>query len=445
MKKYEAYKDSGIEWIGMIPEGWSTSKVKYEVNMVLGKMLQSVEPTPNNGEYTLEYYLKSRNIGMLEVYNQEDQLDKMWFNSQEKDLYELKAGDLVMNEGGDIGKVSMWRPTDFKCYIQNSVHKLTPGENLVPEYLQYLMAFTAFKGYFSAIVSAISIAHLTKEKLADTPLILPPLPEQQAIADYLDYKVGQIDTSVADINSQIEDLKAYRQAVISEAVTKGLNPDVPMKDSGIEWIGMIPEGWECTKLAWLYSNMGSGTTPDSSNYSYYSENGTNWLQTGDLNDGVITFTSKHVTDLALQEKGLKIYPVGSVVIAMYGATIGKVGLLSIETTTNQACCVLPPTEIMNNKYVFYLMQSSKQILISKSVGGGQPNISQAIIKEHRVPTPPLAEQQAIAEHLDKKTSKIDTAIKSLENQRDDLNALRQTVISEAVTGKIDLRDWKKNK
>ena len=307
------------------------------------------------------------------------------------------------------------------------------------------MAFTAFKGYFSAIVSAISIAHLTKEKLADTPLILPPLPEQQAIADYLDYKVGQIDTSVADINSQIEDLKAYRQAVISEAVTKGLNPDVPMKDSGIEWIGMIPEGWECTKLAWLYSNMGSGTTPDSSNYSYYSENGTNWLQTGDLNDGVITFTSKHVTDLALQEKGLKIYPVGSVVIAMYGATIGKVGLLSIETTTNQACCVLPPTEIMNNKYVFYLMQSSKQILISKSVGGGQPNISQAIIKEHRVPTPPLAEQQAIAEHLDKKTSKIDTAIKSLENQRDDLNALRQTVISEAVTGKIDLRDWKKNK
>ena len=98
---------------------------------------------------------------------------------------------------------------------------------------------------------------------------------------------------------------------------------------------------------------------------------------------------------------------------------------------------------MNNKYVFYLMQSSKQILISKSVGGGQPNISQAIIKEHRVPTPPLAEQQAIAEHLDKKTSKIDTAIKSLENQRDDLNALRQTVISEAVTGKIDLRDWKK--
>jgi type I restriction enzyme S subunit len=212
-------KDSGIEWIGMIPEGWSTSKVKYEVNMVLGKMLQSVEPTPNNGEYTLEYYLKSRNIGMLEVYNQEDQLDKMWFNSQEKDLYELKAGDLVMNEGGDIGKVSMWRPTDFKCYIQNSVHKLTPGENLVPEYLQYLMAFTAFKGYFSAIVSAISIAHLTKEKLADTPLILPPLPEQQAIADYLDEKTSKIDTAIKSLENQRDDLNALRQTVISEAVT----------------------------------------------------------------------------------------------------------------------------------------------------------------------------------------------------------------------------------
>jgi len=312
-----------------------------------------------------------------------------------------------------------------------------------PTYLKYLLLSPNFTSVANGSTYGAKMPRVSSEFMMNFSWFLPSYSEQQAIADYLDYKVGQIDTSVADINTQIEDLKAYRQAVISEAVTKGLNPDAPMKDSGIEWIGMIPEGWECTKLAWLYSNMGSGTTPDSSNYSYYSENGTNWLQTGDLNDGVITSTSKHVTDLALKEKGLKIYPVGSVVIAMYGATIGKVGLLSIETTTNQACCVLPPTEIMNNKYVFYLMQSSKQILISKSVGGGQPNISQAIIKEHRVPTPPLAEQQTIADYLDEKTSKIDTAIKSLENQRDDLNALRQTVISEAVTGKVDLRDWKK--
>ncbi len=205
------------------------------------------------------------------------------------------------------------------------------------------------------------------------------------------------------------------------------------KDSGIEWIGQIPEEWKCTKLGWLYANMGSGTTPNSSDYNYYSEQGINWLQTGDLNDGLITSTSKHITNLAIEEKGLKLYPIGSVVIAMYGATIGKVGLLDIETTTNQACCVLPPNEIMNNKYVFYMIQTSKQVLISRSVGGGQPNISQAIIKEHRVPMPPRVEQQAIADYLDYKVGQIDKSIADVDRQIEDLKAYRQSVISEAVT------------
>ncbi len=442
MKKYEAYKDSGIAWIGMIPEGWNIVPLKYYLSLkgrIGWKGLKSDEFEEKSYAYLVTGQdFTSDVVDWSKCY----QINRERYD--EDPFIQLENGDLLVTKDGTIGKIAKVKNLDKPACLNSGIFVVKQTKGVFEQnYLYWVLVsnqLTEFVGFNS---TGSTIQHLYQNVFENMPLTVPSLPEQQAIADYLDYKVGQIDTSVADINSQIEDLKAYRQAVISEAVTKGLNPDAPMKDSGIEWIGMIPEGWECTKLAWLYSNMGSGTTPDSSNYSYYSENGTNWLQTGDLNDGVITSTSKHVTDLALQEKGLKIYPVGSVVIAMYGATIGKVGLLSIETTTNQACCVLPPTEIMNNKYVFYLMQSSKQILISKSVGGGQPNISQAIIKEHRVPTPPLAEQQAIAEHLDEKTSKIDTAIKSLENQRDDLNALRQTVISEAVTGKIDLRDWKK--
>lgn len=205
------------------------------------------------------------------------------------------------------------------------------------------------------------------------------------------------------------------------------------KDSGIEWIGEIPEGWKCIKLGWLYPNMGSGTTPDTNNLNYYSENGTNWLQTGDLNDGMIIKTSKHITDLAIRERGLKIYPTGSVVIAMYGATIGKVGLLNIDTTTNQACCVLPMSEDMNNRFSFYVMQASKSSLVSKSIGGGQPNISQSIIKEHKIPVPSLNEQQAIASYLDHKVSQIDASVSAINTQIDDLKAYRQSIISEAVT------------
>lgn len=441
MKKYEAYKDSGIEWIGMIPEGWNIVPLKYYLSLkgrIGWKGLKSDEFEEKSYAYLVTGQdFTSDVVDWSKCY----QINRERYD--EDPFIQLENGDLLVTKDGTIGKIAKVKNLDKPACLNSGIFVVKQTKGVFEQnYLYWVLVsnqLTEFVGFNS---TGSTIQHLYQNVFENMPLTVPSLPEQQAIADYLDYKVGQIDTSVADINTQIEDLKAYRQAVISEAVTKGLNPDASMKDSGIEWIGMIPEGWECTKLAWLYSNMGSGTTPDSSNYSYYSENGTNWLQTGDLNDGVITFTSKHVTDLALQEKGLKIYPVGSVVIAMYGATIGKVGLLSIETTTNQACCVLPPTEIMNNKYVFYLMQSSKQILISKSVGGGQPNISQAIIKEHRVPTPTLAEQQAIADYLDEKTSKIDTAIKSLENQRDDLNALRQTVISEAVTGKIDLRDWK---
>jgi len=435
MKKYEAYKDSGIAWIGMIPEGWETLKMKSVFSVIAGATPDSSETTFWDGDIV---WVTPADFKSKDHYISEGKrfISQKGYESCATTI--VPAGSIVVSKRAPIGSVVIARKD--LCTNQGCLSFVpTPKANSN----FYYYALSVFTEALEMYGTGTTFKEISAFDFSNFRIPYPTLAEQQAIADYLDYKVGQIDTSVADINTQIEDLKAYRQAVISEAVTKGLNPDAPMKDSGIEWIGMIPEGWECTKLAWLYSNMGSGTTPDSSNYSYYSENGTNWLQTGDLNDGVITSTSKHVTDLALQEKGLKIYPVGSVVIAMYGATIGKVGLLSIETTTNQACCVLPPTEIMNNKYVFYLMQSSKQILISKSVGGGQPNISQAIIKEHRVPTPPLAEQQTIADYLDEKTSKIDTAIKSLENQRDDLNALRQTVISEAVTGKVDLRDWKK--
>jgi len=434
MKKYEAYKDSGIAWIGMIPEGWETLKMKSVFSVIAGATPDSSETTFWDGDIV---WVTPADFKSKDHYISEGKrfISQKGYESCATTI--VPAGSIVVSKRAPIGSVVIARKD--LCTNQGCLSFVpTPKANSN----FYYYALSVFTEALEMYGTGTTFKEISAFDFSNFRIPYPTLAEQQAIADYLDYKVGQIDTSVADINTQIEDLKAYRQAVISEAVTKGLNPDAPMKDSGIEWIGMIPEGWECTKLAWLYSNMGSGTTPDSSNYSYYSENGTNWLQTGDLNDGVITSTSKHVTDLALQEKGLKIYPVGSVVIAMYGATIGKVGLLSIETTTNQACCVLPPTEIMNNKYVFYLMQSSKQILISKSVGGGQPNISQAIIKEHRVPTPSLAEQKAIADYLDEKTSKIDTAIKSLENQRDDLNALRQTVISEAVTGKIDLRDWK---
>lgn len=440
MKKYEAYKDSGIEWIGEIPERWEIKKIKTLADT-------TVENSFVDGDWIESPFIEENGIRYITSGNIGNGVFKRLGNGfiSEKTFANLKckyaySGDLVFSRLNAPYGRSCILPNDYDKYViavDNVILRTTQNKR----FICYVTQCNRYEESVKMVARGTAMKRVSRTNLGDIVLPIPSVEEQQAIASYLDYKVGQIDASISAINSQINDLKAYRQSIISEAVTKGLNPDVKMKDSGVEWIGEIPEMWKCTKLGWLYPNMGSGTTPDTNNLNYYSENGYNWLQTGDLNDGVITETSKHITDLAVNERGMKIYPSGSVVVAMYGATIGKVGLLSIDTTTNQACCVLPIMENIYNRYTFYVMLSSKMSLISKSVGGGQPNISQTIIKEHKIPVPPLHEQQAIASYLDSKTIKIDSVIKSLEAQRNDLNALKQSIISEAVTGKIDLREW----
>ena len=205
------------------------------------------------------------------------------------------------------------------------------------------------------------------------------------------------------------------------------------KDSGVKWIGEIPNHWEAIKISRVHPIIGSGTTPLSSREDYYSEKGLNWLQTGDLNNGLITETSKKITPKAVDECKMKFYPIHSVVIAMYGATIGKVGLLDIETATNQACCIIVPSKRICPKYTFYSFIIAKEELLLSSFGGGQPNISQDIIRKLKVPVPPLSEQQSIASYVDVKTEKIDKMIAKAEKKIEYLGELKQSLITRAVT------------
>lgn len=209
------------------------------------------------------------------------------------------------------------------------------------------------------------------------------------------------------------------------------------KDSGVEWIGEVPKHWEVIKTSLLYPNIGSGTTPSTSRKDYYTEEGYFWLQTGDLNDGIITNTSKKISKIAVQECNIKFYSAGSIVIAMYGATIGKIGLLKIKTATNQACCVLPQSNNMNESFSFYIYQIAKSQMLLEAVGGGQPNISQNIISRLKVPVPPLPEQLAIASYLDKRCGEIDKAIDCQRQRIALLEELRQSIITHAVTRGLD--------
>ena len=210
------------------------------------------------------------------------------------------------------------------------------------------------------------------------------------------------------------------------------------KDSGVEWIGIIPEHWESWKISHAFDRIGSGTTPESGN-SIYHENGTvNWLNTGDLNDGILFECNKKITEKALEDySSLKLFPSGSLVMAMYGATIGKTALLEFETTTNQACCVFCESKTIGLKFLQYWFIGNKEQIINLAIGGGQPNISQNILKDVRIPCPKFQEQTTIANFLDHKTTQIDSLIAKKEELIQLLEEERTAIINQAVTKGLD--------
>ena len=410
-------KDSGIPWIGEIPEHWVNCRFKDFLNLksdIYSKNkigLENIEPdsgkfieTESQFDGLGTHFIRHDVIyGKLRPY-----LRKVW---------------VAEFEGSAVGDFYV-----FSC-----------KKNVTSNYVKYLLLSEGFTQVVLGSVYGSKMPRVASEFILNLPFFVPPLGEQERIAAYLEEKCGEVDELIDVEQQMISDLESYRQAVITEAVTHGLNPDVPKKHTGIPWIGSIPEHWEIRKTSSIFSRIGSGTTPTSGNTLYYSDEGYNWLQTGDLNNGIIEWTSKKITKAALQDfSALKLYPIGSIVIAMYGATIGKIGKLNIETATNQACCVLTASSEINNDFAFYEFMMGRDELINLSYGAGQPNISQDIIKTFRIVVPPLTEQQEIAEYLDAKCAEIDELIKVKQEKIETLKQYRQCLIFEAVTGKITI-------
>ena len=209
------------------------------------------------------------------------------------------------------------------------------------------------------------------------------------------------------------------------------------KGSGVEWIGDIPETWGLKRVSWLFQLVGSGTTPPSDVGRFYGD-GTPWVTTGELREGVIDMTAKSVTPLALSTfPALRVYDPGTILIAMYGATIGRLSLLGIPACTNQACCAMSKPRNVIPKFAFFALLGARTHIVELAVGGGQPNINQETIRSLRLPTPPENEQRMIASYLDAQTAKIDTLIGKQEQLIETLTERRQAVISHAVTKGLD--------
>ncbi len=429
-QKYPAYKDSGIEWIGRIPKEWEVLPTKRFHKIT--KEINSRKICNNVLSLTLRGVVNN-NINSPEGLVPKDYATYQIF---EKDNLVFKLIDLENISTSRVGIVHE------KGIMSSAYIRLEVGNNSFPRYAYYYFYNLYLNQVYNNLGSGVR-STLTPTDLLNIFFIKPPKQEQIKIASYLDKKTSQIDKAIRQKEKLIKLLKEYRQIIINEAVTKGVDENGKVrvdngdfKDSGIEWIGRIPKHWEVRKITHIFNKIGSGTTPTSTNMQYY-DGDINWLQTGDLTDDIIYKTSKKITIKAFKDfSTLKLYPKNSLVIAMYGATIGKVGILNIETTTNQACCVLFNTKIVLEKFAFYWFMASKNNIISMAYGGGQPNISQDLIKSLKMPIPPKKEQEKIVKYIDEKTTKIDKALHLQQNYIEKLKEYKATLIDSVVTGKV---------
>ena len=275
--------------------------------------------------------------------------------------------------------------------------------------------------------------------IGSLPVVVPPLDEQRAVVLFLDRETARIDALIEKKRRQIELLHEKRAALISHAVTKGLDANAPMKDSGIDWLGEVPEHWDVWKVTHAFEQLGSGTTPKSDDLTFYG-GGIPWVTTSELRETEITDTASNLTDAALREhSALRLYPEGTLLFAMYGATIGRMGILGIPSTVNQACAAFVRPRHLDTRFTFYWLQMRRPTLIALSVGGGQPNLSQDDLRQLRIPAPPVDDQRAIVDFLDNATSMIDALVGKINLSIDRLREYRTALISAAVTGKIDVR------
>lgn len=444
MKRYETYKNSGVEWIGEIPEGWEVSKLKYLLSEPL------LYGANESGEFDNQNY--PRYIRITDIAEDGSLRDNnvKYLAPNLAAPYMLKKGDVLFaRSGATVGKTFILKDNINACFAGYLI-KASCGDKLFPNFLFYYTQSGIYENWKQSTYTQSTIQNIGADKYNELLVTIPPFSEQQQISSYLNYKVGQIDSSLAKIVEQIEDLKSYRQSVISEAVTKGLNPNAKMKDSGVEWIGEIPEGWKVRNLKYLTEKIGSGVTP-TGGAEVYQDHGVIFLRSQNIYPTGLKLTDVAYISEEIDERMCATrVKKGDVLLNITGASIGRCACYNIDDRANvnqHVCIIRPLSEQLYADFLQYVLNSNlgQNSINYVQNGANREGLNFEHIKKFSIPLPPLSEQQQIASYLDSKTSKIDSSIEALELQKSQLEDYKRSVISEAVTGKVDLRGWKTNK
>lgn len=428
--RYPKYKPSGVEWLGEVPEHWILKPIWTH--------FRRIKRVGYGDEQLLSVY---RDYGVIPKSSRDDN-----FNNASDDLsvYQLVIpGDLAIN------KMKAWQGSvaisEHRGIVSPAYFVYEALHSANGRYLHYLMRSLRYVTGYLSVSKGIRINQwdLEPQLHSRMPLIIPPITEQLAIAQFLDRETSKIDALVGEQRRLIELLKEKRQAVISHAVTKGLNPHAPMKPSGIEWLGDVPEHWEIRTIAKSSTKITNGYVGPTRDILV--ESGTPYIQATHIKNGRINFDDGYfVTPSWSMAHAKSILEEGDVLIVQTGAGTGDVGLVSdneVGFNCHALIIITSDRNCLDGSFLASVLQSDygHQRLESIQTGGMHPHLNCGNVKYVDLPLPPLKEQAAIVKQISAASERFDTLTAEAERAIELLQERRTALISAAVTGKIDVR------
>ncbi len=439
--RYPKYKASGVEWLGEVPDHWELKRLKRACHV----FPSNVDKKAHDGEapvllcnYTDVYYNDAITAGLefMAATASPDQIAK----------FTLRAGDTIVTKDSetadDIG-IGAFVPADLPgvvCGYHLSMVRPLPGTE--GAFVKWLFDSIYAKSCLAVRANGLTRVGLGQYELDNLELPFPPASEQAKIAVFLDRETAKIDGLVAEQRRLMELLKEKRQAVISHAVTRGLNPDAPMKPSGIEWLGDVPEHWDVNRVKSISTLTTSGPRGWS---DLIGEEGSVFVQSGDLKDSLgIDFTgAKRVYTTDDAESARARLLAGDVVLCITGAKTGNVGVCDTVPEAayiNQHLCLIRPTKVILPTFLGASLQSKVgQTYVELAQYGLKQGLNLDDVREAPVLVPPLDEQRAIVAFVNSASSRLDALVVESRRAVDLLQERRAALISAAVTGQIDVR------
>lgn len=438
-------KDSGIEWIGEIPEDWEISKFKNSSNLYVGDSIKDNEKDNYLDKDDAKAYVATKDLIIDE--NMVDFSNTLYVkNDNIKFKTAPKDSSLICIEGGSAGRKKAFLDRDV-CFV-NKLCCINPLNSMDKKYMFYLISNQAFEQEFDKYIQGL-IGGVSINKLSNFNIPLPTLKEQHKISSFLDNEVNKINISIGYIYEQIENLKNYKKSVITEAVTKGLDKNVEMKDSEIEWIGEIPKHWKINKIGRICNVItdfvASGSFASiAKNVTYLDkEDYAMLVRTVDLSNKRENVNRIYINKSSYEFLRNSNLIGGEIVLPNIGASIGDVYIVP-ELYKRMS---LAPNSIMIktkyvDKYYYYCFFSKygKILLQNLSISSAQPKFNKTELRNIKMMQPPKEEQEQIVRYLDKKTKLIDDSIAIKQKQLETLEEYKKSLIYEYVTGKKEVKD-----